>query len=81
MEERRSPRLVMQRRLELEPIRPSTAPTSVPAPEAPTRPPAIARSASAPLAPSNGALVERQLRWYRERAKFETHRPGDEGSK
>lgn len=45
--------------------------------DAPTAPAAPA----APLGPSNRGLIERQLRWYRERAKFESKRPDDEGSK
>lgn len=77
MEERSGPRLVTQRQLEVEPLRPASAP----APEAPARPPSAAQAASSPVGPSNRGLLERQLRWYRERAKFEANRPGEEASR
>jgi hypothetical protein len=30
---------------------------------------------------SNRSLLERQLHWFRERARFDSKRPDDEGSK
>jgi hypothetical protein len=77
MEERGSSRLVTQRQLEVEAPRPvSPPPTEDPAPAPPGAP-----AAPIPAEPSNRRLLERQLRWFRERARFESRRPDDEGSK
>jgi len=77
MEERGSPRLVTQRQLEIESPRASVAPArALPPSETPT--PATPPAASGP---SNRGLLERQLRWYRERAKFESNRTHDEPEK
>lgn len=82
MEEHRSPRLVTQRHLAVDPVRP--APSAAPASE-PESPPAPAPSTSGkapPVAePSNRALLERQIKWHRERARFESHRARDEESR
>jgi len=79
MEEHRGPRLVMQRQLEVEPKAPASPSTGEASPEPPSGP-ASEPTVEAPTAgpPSNQALLERQLRWYRERAKFESRRPGEE---
>jgi len=82
MAERRGPRLVTQRRLEAAPpaAPPGVAPetVSVSAPPRSPSPPPTARPATEPVRPSNHALLERQLRWHRERAKFESGRPAPE---
>jgi len=77
LEERESPRVVTQRQLEVDAPRPD--PPREPPPEASpsvpdSRPPI-------PMIPSNLGLLERRLRWFRERAKFESKPPLDEGSK
>jgi hypothetical protein len=77
MEERSGPRLVTQRHLEVAP----GAAESPPDPEPPSPSPPPSPGTSAPVGPSNRLLLERQLRWLRERAKFESRRPDDEGSK
>ncbi|MGA7476256.1 MAG: hypothetical protein WBW47_03445 [Thermoplasmata archaeon] len=66
-----------QRQLEVEPPSPPAAPV----PDPPTRSPAAPRAASASVDPSNRGLLERQLRWHRERAKFEANRPAEEGKR
>jgi hypothetical protein len=77
MEERSSARLVTQRQLEVEPRPPDAgSPPVLPAPPPPPSPPP-----SLPRVPSNRDLLERQIRWLRERAKFESKRPEDEGTK
>lgn len=80
MAERRGSRLVTQRRLEVAPpVEPPAAslPT-IPSPSpSPSRP---ARPANEPVSPSNRGLLERQLRWHRERAKFENGHRTDETS-
>ena len=89
MEERSSPRLVTQRQLEVEPPRPAASPTSEVAPSkvpalanaTATPPPPAVPAVSAPVGPSNLGLLDRQLRWYRERAKFEASRPAEEASR
>lgn len=80
MEERDSPRFVTQRHLEVD--RP--APDDNPAREPPAPIPPTVPGPPAPLVPSgpsNGGLLERQRRWFRERARFESRRPEDDGSK
>jgi len=72
MAERGGPRVVKQRRLEAPP---STelpeAPPVAPPPSSPP-PPITTRPADEPVPPSNRSLLERQLRWHRERSKFES---------
>ncbi len=93
MEERSSPRLVTQRQFEIEPARPPSSPASstisspVAFPVSPPKsepanqtPPALP-AVSTPVGPSNRGLLDRQLRWYRERAKFEANRPAEEASR
>ena len=77
MEERPSPRLVTQRHLEVDTPPPAVAPP----PEPPDRmlPPVVRSPPEA--GPSNRGLLERQRRWLRERAKFESKRPDGEGTK
>ena len=79
MEERRTPRLVTQRLLEIDagprPAEPPGPGSAAPAPEAsleegPSAVPLPARSPSEPIPPSNRELLLRQERWLRERAKF-----------
>lgn len=77
MEVRSGPRVVTQRQLEIVPP-PAEPPANT---EAPTPPPRIAEGPQAPPGPSNQGLLERQARWMRERARFESSRPDDEGSK
>jgi hypothetical protein len=71
MDERRGTRLVTQRHLELE----SPVPPSTPVPEPPPEPvsssPPPGRPPDRPIPPSNTSLLDRQLRWQRERGKFE----------
>ena len=80
MEERRGARIVTQRHLEVEPAPAPPASPPSPPPESPPAPPSPARSPSQPLEPSGAGLIERQLRWYRERAKFESSCEGREDS-
>ena len=61
-----------QRRLEVEPTPAPPTPEPGPTPEVPMVPTTPARPADLPIAPSNRALLDRQLRWQRERAKFES---------
>lgn len=77
MEERSGPRLVTQRQLEV--AAPPADPT--PASPAPSPDPPAAPVPSEPVGPSNRGLLARQLRWFRERARFESKRPDDEGPK
>ena len=90
MEERHGSRLVSQRHFEVEPpptppISPAPPASSPPPPNAPTESPAAAPpSPPGPpprVDPSNRGLLERQLKWLRERAKFESRRPSEEGSR
>ena len=78
MEERSGSRLVTQRHLEVEPVpsEPPSAPEEPPHPSPPMRP-----VDSVPGPPSNRGLLERQLRWFRERARFESRRQDDDGSR
>lgn len=81
MEERRGARVMTQRRLEVEPV----LEPSLPEPTAPSGPspraPAPSRPPDEPIPPSNRGLLERQLRWHRERAKFEAGGAGAESPK
>jgi len=80
MAERRGARLVTQRRLEVAPpVGPAVDPSPAPPAAAPTPPPS-ARPASEPVPASNRGLLERQLRWHRERTKFENEHPANETS-
>ncbi len=71
MEDRRGARVVTQRHLEVEPTREPPPTEPPPPPEAPPRAPAPSRPPEEPIPPSNRGLLDRQLRWHRERAKFE----------
>jgi len=81
MEERRGARSLMQRRFDVDPeTPPPPAPAEPPVetpPSPPTPPPA---AAVPPRAPSGDSLRERQLRWLKERAKFEARRPAEVGT-
>lgn len=77
MEERGSSRLVTQRQLEAEPAMSLPVPT----PKSPDSSAPVALAIPQPQGPSNRGLLERQLRWFKERAKFESRAPDDEGSK
>ena len=67
MAERDRPHGVTQRRLELEPPpSPEPPPTEAPEPTPAAPPPPISRE------PSGGELRARQLRWLKERARFES---------
>ena len=74
MAERRGARLVTQRRLELASTpEPAAGPPPAPSPAPASSPPPV-RPADKPVAPSNRELLDRQLRWHRERARFESSR-------
>jgi len=78
MEGGRGAGLMTQRRLEVEP--PPLAPAGSPSPDPPPSPPAApspVRPADRPVPPSNEGLLERQLRWQRERARFEEAHPNE----
>jgi hypothetical protein len=81
VEERRGARGVKQRHLEVEPPRPPPSEPPVPPPEEPPRPAPAQPPADRPIPPSNRGLLERQLRWHRERAKFESGRGAGEETK
>ena len=81
MEERRGARIVTQRHLQVEPVPEPSAPSPAPPPEPSPRAGPSLPPADAPVAPSNQGLLERQLRWNRERAKFESSRSADGESK
>lgn len=79
MDPSRRDRVVAQRRLDPEP----EAPTVVSPPEIAPDPPAVVPPhpplPAGPPPPSNEGLVERQLAWLKERARFE-RRSTDPGS-
>jgi len=75
VEERDSPRVVTQRHLAEESVA-SPAGTDV-KPTDPTDPVGMRE----PYPPSNQGILDRQRRWFQERAKFEARKPGDEGPK
>jgi len=78
MEERDGPRLLTQRQLEV------VSPPPAPGPESggrDARPAAVATPPAPTLSASNLGLLERQLRWFRERARFDARAREDEGSK
>jgi len=77
LEERESPRLLTQRHLEGIGAPPSP-PTPGPA-AGPTSPPSI--PPNVPAERSNAGLLERQLRWFRERSRFDARPREDEGPK
>ena len=80
MADRRGARLVTQRKLEAEP---TTEPSAGPPPAPPGPPEAShppARPANEPVPPSNRGLLDRQLRWHRERARFESGRGSNDRS-
>ena len=81
MEARRGSRLLTQRLLEVDPVRPPPAPPTVPNVVTPAPSPTVLRSASEPVRASNDGLLARQQRWQLERAKFESTRSSDERSK
>ncbi len=82
MEERHVARGVTQRHLELEPAPPAAPELPLPpVPEPPPKPSPTLPPADAPIPSSNSGLLERQLRWHRERAKFETNRGAAQDSK
>jgi len=81
MEGRRGAGLMTQRRLEVEP--PPAAPAVPPSPAPPPTPSAAqgpVRPADRPVPPSNEGLLERQLRWQRERGRFEAVHPREGAS-
>lgn len=81
MEERRGPRVVTQRQLEVEPTRAPSVPAPAPPPEGPPRPVPALPPADRPIPSSNQGLLDRQLRWHRERTKFESARTAGEESR
>lgn len=77
MAERSGARVVTQHQLEDGPPAETASPALPPEPPTP-----LASSERAPPpAPSNRGLIDRQMRWLKERARFESKRPDDEGSK
>ncbi len=75
MEGRDRPRVVTQRPLPGE-SRPPPAPATVD----PVRP-AGPIGVKEPTPPSNQAILDRQRRWFEERARFDARRSDDEGPK
>jgi hypothetical protein len=81
VEERRGARLVTQRRLEVEHAPEPSVPEPAAPSGAPSRAPTPPRPPDEPIPPSNRGLLERQLRWHRERVKFEAGRAATEPPK
>jgi len=71
VEERDRPGRLTQRKFEVE-SRPAPSPAPSELPTSP--PPSPPEKPVRPLVPSNQALLERQLKWFRERARYESRR-------